>query len=133
MKTIRQIRHENFKRLFEMWKEHVWKQFPDQPERGMMRLMANTFEMSERFLSHMNCDAKAMGSRVARELEGHMGLAEGWMDTDHGEKKTSSEQEFLAVMSMLYKSAPLKAMELMTSELTKHLSIDTVIAQKAMG
>lgn len=133
MKTIRETRHENFKLLFQMWKEHVWKQFPDQPERGMLRMMANTFEMSERFLSHLKCDAKPMGGRVARQLEAQMGLPEGWMDSDHGEKKTTSEQEFLAVMSMLYKSSPLKAMELMTSQLTKQLDIDTVVARNLMG
>jgi hypothetical protein len=133
MKTIRETRHENFKVLFQMWKEHVWKQFPDQPDRGMLRLMSKTFEMSERFLSHLNCDAKPMGSRVARQLEAEMGLPTGWMDTDHGEQKTTSEQEFLAVMSMLYKSAPLEAMQLMTSQLTKRLDIDTVVARKLMG
>lgn len=133
MKTIRQTRHENFLRLFEMYKERVWKAFPDQPERGMLRHMSKSFAMSERFLSHMKCDAKSMGGNVARDLEASMGLPEGWMDTDHGDKKTTSEEEFLSVMSMLYRSAPLEAMKLMTKELTRHLSIDTVLAQKSKG
>lgn len=133
MKTIRETRHENFHRLFQMYKERVWKAFPDQPERGMLRHMARAFEMSERFLSHMKTDAKAMGGNVARDLERAMGLPEGWMDTDHGDKKTTSEEEFLSVMSMLYRTAPLEAMKLMTKELTRHLSIDTVLAQKSKG
>jgi hypothetical protein len=128
MKTIREIRHDNWVRLFEMYKDSVWKQFPDQPDRGMLRHFAKAIDKSERFLSHMNCDAKPMGSNVARELETFMGLPEGWMDTEHGNKVDTSEQQFLAVMSMLYKQAPADAMRLMTEQLAKRLDIGTVVA-----
>lgn len=116
MKTIRELRHENFKRLLQMWKERVWEQFPSHPERGMMRKMAVTFGLSERFLSHMNCDIKPMGSRVARNLEELMGLQVGWMDTDHS-TTIASEQQFVERMMQIYKSSPQEATRLMRATL----------------
>lgn len=74
-----QIRHKNFQRLF--------AEFIDQhshlPQRGMLKLFAERLDLSERYLSHIKCRRKNIGSNMARNIEERLKLPHGWLDREH--------------------------------------------------
>lgn len=111
MKTVTEIRYENFKTLFELFKTQVWAKWPDEPERGMLRKMAKAFDMSEKYLSHVKVGRKPIGHSTARHFESHFGLAVGWMDADHAgdAPRSKAEDSFVATALMLYRLAPAAA------------------------
>lgn len=111
MRTVTEIRYENFKTLFELFKTQIWAKWPDEPERGMLRKMANAFGMSEKYLSHVKVGRKPIGHATARHFEAHFGLPVGWMDADHAgdAPRTKAEDDFVATALMLYRLAPAAA------------------------
>lgn len=117
MKTVSEIRHQNFLFLFELFKRQIWAAWPDEPERGMLRRMSKTYRLSERWLSHVKTGRKPVGHNTARKLEELFGLSVGWMDREHqgDEPRSRAEDEFLASALMLYRMAPQSAQREMTS------------------
>lgn len=111
MRTVSEIRHQNFLMLFGLFKQQVWSAFPDQPERGMLRKMARTFDMSEAYLSHVKVGRKPIGHSTARQLEANFGLPVGWMDREHSDDdpRTTSEENFIATALMLFRMTPASA------------------------
>lgn len=83
LKSVTQARYENFDALFEAFRQKLWRDFPDEPEKGMLRKFAARANLSDRYASHLNCKRKPMGHAVARKIELAMGLPEMWMDQDH--------------------------------------------------
>lgn len=123
MKTVSEVRHHNFLFLFELFKNQVWASWPDEPERGMLRKMAKTFSMSEKYLSHVKVGRKPIGHGTARNLESHFGLAVGWMDADHtgATPQSKAEDEFVASALMLFRLAPAAARQEMLEVMRKRL------------
>ena len=74
-----QIRHRNFMATFQRFKDAN----PALPERGMLKLFAQRIGFSDRYLSHIKCNRKNIGSNVARTIESALGLPHGWMDREH--------------------------------------------------
>ena len=92
MKPVTEIRYDNFDLLFEAFKQKVWREFPDEPEKGMLRRFAASVQippatpkgkgwvLSERYASHLNCRRKGMGHATARKIEEAQGLMRsGWI------------------------------------------------------
>lgn len=123
MKTVSEVRHANFLFLFELFKRQVWASWPDEPERGMLRKMARTFGMSEKYLSHVKVGRKPIGHATARRLEANFGLAVGWMDAAHqGDTPQSKfEDEFVASALMLFRLAPAAAQQEMLEMMRRRL------------
>lgn len=114
-----QIRMANFLGLFKTFREanaHL-------PDKGMLKLFAEKLELSDRYLSHVKCGRKKIGSVVARQIEAHCGLEEGWMDHEHGdlEPVDALERNFIETALALYRSAPGEARKLMTDLLKTRL------------
>ena len=63
------------------------------PERGGQRSLAEKLGMGEAQMSALLRKHKNIGSRLARKIEGHLGLPEGWMDSPHNDL-TDEAQEF---------------------------------------
>lgn len=90
MKTSKEIRWDNFQLALRAFKEKRMSEFPDEPERGMLRRFAERVTnggysgFSERYASHLNARRKPIGTHVARSLEAALGLPSGWMDHAHG-------------------------------------------------
>lgn len=124
MKTVSEIRHQNFLLLFEMFKKQVWASWPDEPERGMLRKMSKAYGLSERWLSHVKVGRKTVGHNTARKLEDLFGLSVGWMDQEHYSDKPRSKAEdaFLASALMLYRMAPAKAQKEMLTFMREQLT-----------
>ncbi len=106
-----QIRHRNFMASFQRFKDAN----PDLPERGMLKLFAERIGFSDRYLSHIKCNRKNIGSNVARTIEAALGLQHGWMDREHaGEGKEflqdapgdNAERMFLETAKTLYRADP---------------------------
>ena len=127
MKTVTEVRHTNFLFLFELFKRQIWASWPDEPERGMLRRMAKTYRLSERYLSHVKTGRKPIGHAVARKLETLFGLSVGWMDAEHhgDEPRTKSEDEFVASALMLYRMAPAAAQKEMLSMMRERIRDQT--------
>jgi len=83
LKTTSQIRYENFDRQYEAFKVEVWRSFPDEPEKGMLRKFAVKAGLTDAYCSHIKCRRKPMGARTARKVEGALGLPANFMDHDH--------------------------------------------------
>jgi len=114
-KTSREIRQANYRFLFDQFKKETLQRYPDQPERGMLKLFGERIGVSAKFLSHINTDFKPMGSRTARKIEESLKLEVGWMDMDHisGPPSSSKEKQFIKAALDLFRTAPVEAQELM--------------------
>ena len=89
-KSIIDIRWDNFDKLFEAFKAELWRKFPDEPEKGMVRKFSVAANLSERYASHLKCRRKPIGHAVARKIEVALGVPVAWMDQDHGELSASA-------------------------------------------
>ena len=105
-----QIRHRNFMTTFQRFKDAN----PDLPERGMLKMFAERIGFSDRYLSHIKCNRKNIGSNVARSIETALALPHGWMDREHGPSdpagskpvNDAAEQLFLETDRSLYRADP---------------------------
>lgn len=122
MDTTSQIRQSNFETLYRQFREN----HSDQPNRGMLKLFAEKLEMSDRYLSHVKCGRKNIGSNVARQIEQRLKLPEGWMDNQHesltGLPVTDElERNFIETMLAIYRSSPDEARAIMLDALKRRL------------
>ncbi|MDF2434736.1 MAG: hypothetical protein JWP44_4367 [Mucilaginibacter sp.] len=116
MKDIKELRDQNFKMVFEMFKDMVWKETPTEHEHGMLRKFAAHLESSEAFLSHIKTGKKGLGTTAARNIEQKMKLPHGWMDQDHTPKTgviepaNRSEAKYIELALSEFKKDPVGAM-----------------------
>lgn len=95
IKTIEQIRNENYLFLFEQFKEEIRRSWPAEPDRGMLRRFAQRIGISPISASqHKN--GKVIGTKMANRIEDALKLPEGWMDTDHAKESAEPEDGDLA-------------------------------------
>ncbi|KVZ18614.1 hypothetical protein WT88_29470 [Burkholderia stagnalis] len=88
---IKEIRRENFDRLFEKFKASIREQWPNEPERGMLKRFSEHLGMSKAFLSHIKTGVKPIGDRAAMKIEDALSLARGWMDVLHDDEPTAAQ------------------------------------------
>lgn len=117
-----QIRQHNFQTLFRRFKE----QNAHLPDRGMLKLFAEKLELSDRYLSHLNCGRKNIGANIARHIEKRLKLPHGWMDNDHdrqpvGEPADELERNFVETALAIYRSSPAEARSMMLDFLKHRL------------
>ena len=108
----RQIRHKNFKKLFDDFVDC----HPHAPRRGMLKLFAERLNLSDRYLSHIKCNRKNIGNLVARTIEERLKLPHGWMDREHDALNLpvdEKEKLFIETALTLFRSQPAEARELM--------------------
>lgn len=103
-----QIRYGNFMCLYQRFKD----EHSHLPDRGMLKLFAARVGLSDRYLSHLKCNRKNIGTNVARTIENALGLQRGWMDREHAEGECAgnasddAEKMFLETARMLYRAEP---------------------------
>jgi hypothetical protein len=85
LENIREIRLKNFNLLLKKF-----QQMRTGPERGLLRDFGDRVGISNRQLSHMKCENRAIGSNSARKIEKGLGLKANWMDSPHNEIKENS-------------------------------------------
>lgn len=110
-KEMHQIRQENFQWLFQQFRQAIWRDFPDEPEKGMLKRFADRLGLSDRYLSHINNARKGIGSTTARRIEEALKLERGWMDSEHepSDPKDRAEQEFVHSALQLFRNSPVEA------------------------
>lgn len=109
---IKQIRKNNFDFLLDRYKQSVWAQFPDVPERGMLKKFAVELKMSEAYISHINSGFKDIGDKTARRFEAELKLPSGWMDHQHDDgdaPRTVEEQVFIQAATEFFRKYPKEA------------------------
>ncbi|WP_136418395.1 MULTISPECIES: hypothetical protein [Oxalobacteraceae] len=114
------IRHKNFQKLFADFID----QHPDLPQRGMLKLFANKLNLSDRYLSHIKCNRKNIGSNIARSIEEQLELPHGWMDREHDTLHMpvdEKEKLFVETALTLFRSQPTEAREMMIDLLRQRL------------
>jgi hypothetical protein len=117
-----QIRHKNFNSLF----HDFIARHPDLPRRGMLKMFAQHLELSDRYLSHIKCQRKNIGHRLARAIEHRLGLPHGWLDREHDGARMplpvdKREKLFIETALLLFRSQPEQARELMLQLLRQRL------------
>lgn len=118
----RQIRHKNFKKLFDDFVDC----HPHQPRRGMLKLFAERLGLSDRYLSHIKCNRKNIGNHVARTIEQRLKLPHGWMDREHDSFHMPSDDKeklFVETALSLFRAQPNEARELMLTLLREKLHV----------
>lgn len=108
IKTIEQIRTENYLFLFEQFKEEVRRSWPGEPDRGMLRRFAQKLGISP-ISASQHKHGKVIGTKMANRIEEALGLAEGWMDTDHSKVVPAQDEDLVALLdsvSGLYHQSP---------------------------
>ncbi len=115
------IRHKNFQKLF----TDFIAQHPDLPQRGMLKLFAERLDMSDRYLSHIKCNRKNIGSNIARAIEERLKLPHGWMDREHDTLNMmpvdEKEKLFVETALSLFRAQPNEAREMMIELLRQRL------------
>jgi hypothetical protein len=112
-----QIRHKNFQKLYTDFVD----QRPHLPQRGMLKLFA---EHSERYLSHIKCNRKNIGSNITRAIEERLKLPRGWMDREHDRLNPpvdENEKLFVDKALTLFRSQQAEAREFMINLLRQRL------------
>jgi hypothetical protein len=95
MKTCEEIRHANLLRLIE--------------EAGGEAALAGLYECSEAYIKQMKAGykdsksgtPKGIGAGSARKLESCTGKERGWMDHEHGEQRTTGQDEHIQAVAAL--------------------------------
>ncbi len=107
MQDISTVRQANFQRLFKDFKDWYWKQWPDEPEHGMLKLFAEKIGVSEAYASHLNCARKHIGDKLARQIEKAMGADQNWMDFPHSaiNRSESKSEKILSMIKELYEES----------------------------
>jgi len=115
-----QIRHKNFQKLFaEFINLH-----PHLPQRGMLKLFAERLDLSDRYLSHIKCQRKNIGSNVARAIEEQLKLPHGWLDREHDRpipQNSEKEKLFLEMALALFRAEEEEAREMLLGLLRARL------------
>ena len=113
MRTIRQIRHANFSKIFADFKDQIRQREPDAPDKGMLTRFAALLEPGDaerhaKYLSHMKTDRYAMSEALARRIEAALALPVGWMDVSHDSDtpETPKEARTLAALLAIYRRDP---------------------------
>jgi hypothetical protein len=126
---IAQIRHKNFQRLFaEFIDRH-----PHLPHRGMLKLFAERLDLSDRYLSHIKCQRKNIGSNVARGIETQLKLPHGWLDREHDRSNPSNNEKeklFVEVALALFRTQEEDAREMLIDLLRERLQARIQTADK---
>jgi hypothetical protein len=119
-----QIRHHNFQKLY----ADFVNQRPHLPQRGMLKLFAEHLDLSDRYLSHIKCNRKNIGSNVARAIEERLHLPHGWMDREHDQSPdrlstpvSENEKLFVEMALTLFRSQQADAQELLMTLLRQRL------------
>ena len=115
-----QIRHNNFIKLFNDFIDSR----PNAPQRGMLKAFAEHLQLSDRYLSHIKCGRKNIGSNIARAIEERLKLPHGWMDREHDALKLPTddrEKLFLETALSLFRAQPVEARDLMLNLLRQRL------------
>lgn len=115
-----QHRLTNFLMLFKQFRE----QRSDLPNRGMLKNFAEYLELSDRYLSHVKCGRKQIGSVVARQIETKAGKPHGWLDLPHTDADPSNGDERVMVEQILalYRNSPGLVRRLITDAVKSVLS-----------
>lgn len=115
-----QIRHRNFHKLYTDFID----QRPHLPHRGMLKLFAEQLGLSDRYLSHIKCNRKNIGSNVARNIEERLKLPRGWMDREHDRLNPpvdENEKLFIEMALTLFRTQQAEAREFMITMLRQRL------------
>lgn len=110
----------NFLLLFKQFRD----QRPELPDRGMLKKFSEHLELSERYMSHIKCGRKGIGSVVARQIEQRCGKPHGWLDLPHTESdpKNGEERVMIEQLLLLHRSSPGTVRRLLTESIRDVLS-----------
>jgi hypothetical protein len=117
VEPIERIRQRNFLWLFEQFKEEFRKDWPLEPDRGMLRRFADKLGMDQIYVSQiknggpkeLGGNGRIIGRVLANKIEAALGLQEGWMDTNHQAPKETGDEglnDVLNTVRGLYEHSP---------------------------
>lgn len=145
LKTTPDVRHENFLSLFERFKLEIWRAWPNEPEKGMMRRFADRLTLSERYVSHLKNRRREIGNATARKLEVALSLPVGWMDQNHDRDQGGQsapadtplgeiaagmipgELQFIEMASAVFRDSPEEAQKAIVELLLKKMKNKTPV------
>jgi transcriptional regulator with XRE-family HTH domain len=109
VEKVEDVRLRNFLFLFESFKQEIWKDWPNEPERGMLTRFADRLGINKIYLSQVKNGRKVIGTVTRNNIEQAMGLPEGWMDTDHTQEVIDADDDakaFADAAMAIYMQAP---------------------------
>ena len=109
IETVDQVRLRNLRFLLERFKDDVRAEYPEHPERGMMKLFADRCGISVVNFRQILGGHKVAGVNLRDRVEDALNLPRGWLDTDHSQEqipKDDSAKAFNTSVMALYSQAP---------------------------
>jgi transcriptional regulator with XRE-family HTH domain len=121
--TVEQVRSRNFQLLFQQFKEEIWRDWPKEPERGMLKKFAECLGMNKTYLSQINNDSKIIGTETRDKIEKARGLEKGWMDQDHTTAPANElERAFIESALTLFRKSPSNAQSELLRAFSQHIA-----------
>jgi hypothetical protein len=109
IETVDQVRRRNLKFLLEQFKDEVRSQYPEHPERGMMKMFAERLGISVINFRQIMSGHKLAGPNLRDRVEEALKLPSGWLDTDHSAEfmaKDDAAKKFNETVMALYAQYP---------------------------
>ena len=113
IETVDQVRLRNLKFLLEQYKDEVRSQYPEHPERGMIKMFAERVGVSVINFRQVLNGHKLAGPNLRDRIEDALKLPRGWIDTDHSSERVTKHlaeddelREFTETVAGLYLQYP---------------------------
>jgi hypothetical protein len=133
IETVDQVRLRNLKFLLERFKDDVRADYPEHPERGMMKLFADHCGISVVNFRQILSGHKVAGVNLRDRIEDALNLPRGWLDSDHSQEQIPKDDDakaFNESVMALYSQAPeatRTAMLKVMSALVKNRPLESLI------
>jgi hypothetical protein len=109
IETVDQVRLRNLKFLLEQFKDEIRAQYPEHPERGMLKLFAERVGISVINFRQIMSGHKLAGPNIRDRIEDALNLPRGWLDSDHSQDQLAKDDDAKAFndsVMALYNQAP---------------------------
>jgi transcriptional regulator with XRE-family HTH domain len=109
VEKVEEVRLRNFLFLFERFKDEIWREWPNEPERGMLTRFADRLGINKIYLSQVKNGRKVIGTVTRNNIESALELPEGWMDTDHTQEALEGDDAAMVARDTfmaMYQQAP---------------------------
>jgi hypothetical protein len=109
IETVDQVRLRNLKFLLEQFKDEIRSQYPEHPERGMLKLFAERVGISVINFRQIMSGHKLAGPNIRDRIEDALSLPRGWLDSDHSQDQLAKDDDakaFSDSVMALYNQAP---------------------------
>ncbi len=103
---LSEVRRTNLLQLFSDYVAERMASAPSQQITGLDREFAALIQVHNTYFSGMKSGSRAIGEKLARQIETLLHKPKGWLDTAHEDAKPEELKKFLQLAEKAYLAAP---------------------------